>query len=113
MNMLNSIIIEGDVVRKPETQAASTGVSVCTIPIAVSRSYANEAGERCTEVSYFDVDAFGNIADVCEKMCLKGRGIRVVGRLKQVRWEADGKTHSKVKVIAEHIEFKPVKDVNN
>ena len=34
--------------------------------------------------------------------------MRVVGRLKQARWQdKDGKTQSKVYVIAEHIEYKP------
>ena len=45
---------------------------------------------------------------MCVKWCPKGRGIRVVGRLKQNRWKDDaGKSHSRVKIIAEHIEFKP------
>ena len=36
-------------------------------------------------------------------------GTLQVGRLKQGRWKAeDGKTHSKITVVAEHIEFKPV-----
>lgn len=109
MNMMNSLIIEGVVAGEPEIQSMSAGGSVCTIPIAVIREYRNADGERSTEVSYLDVDAFGNLADICEKMCLKGCVLRVVGRLKQVRWKAEGKSHSKVKVIAEHVEFKPVK----
>jgi single-strand DNA-binding protein len=33
----------------------------------------------------------------------------VVGRLKQDRWtDQTGKPHSKVKVVAEHVEFKPI-----
>ena len=32
----------------------------------------------------------------------------MVGRLKQDRWEdAEGKTRSKVHIVAEHVEFKP------
>ena len=35
--------------------------------------------------------------------------MRVVGRLKQDRWVGtDGKHYSKIKVLAEHIEFKPL-----
>ena len=115
MNMLNSVIVEGDVVEQPEIKSTPNGVSVCTITIAVSRECRNANGERASEVSYFDVDAFGNIADVCAKMCLKGRGMRVVGRLRQVRWDdGDGKAHSKVNVVAEHIEFKfKGKEANN
>jgi single-strand DNA-binding protein len=34
--------------------------------------------------------------------------VRVVGRLKQDRWEdQEGKTRAKVHIVAEHVEFKP------
>jgi single-strand DNA-binding protein len=34
--------------------------------------------------------------------------VRVVGRLKQDRWTGtDGKPRSAVKIVAEHVEFKP------
>ena len=38
----------------------------------------------------------------------KGRGVRVVGRLKQDRWTGtDGKPRSKIAIVAEHVEFRP------
>jgi single-strand DNA-binding protein len=47
---------------------------------------------------------------VCGEYLKKGRGVRVVGRLKQDRWtDPDGKPHSRVEIIAEHVEFKPQK----
>ena len=34
----------------------------------------------------------------------------MVGRLKQDRWtDPDGKPHSRVEIVAEHVEFKPQK----
>jgi single-strand DNA-binding protein len=34
--------------------------------------------------------------------------VRVTGRLKQDRWSStDGKPHSKISIVAEHVEFKP------
>jgi single-strand DNA-binding protein len=39
---------------------------------------------------------------------LKGRGVRVVGRLKQDRWTGpEGQARSKILIVAEHVEFKP------
>jgi single-strand DNA-binding protein len=47
------------------------------------------------------------MAESCQKNCEKGRGIRVVGRLKQSRWtNSEGKTASRISIIAEHVEFK-------
>ena len=46
----------------------------------------------------------------------KGRGVRVVGYLKQSRWtDSNGKNNSSISVVCEHIEFKPMlkKDVEN
>ena len=108
MNSLNQIILEGNVTKQPEAKTLPTGALFCTIPIAVNRRYKTSDGSQSEEVSYFEIDTFGNLADACAKWCPKGRGVRVVGRLKQNRWKDEsGKNRSKVKIIAEHIEFKP------
>lgn len=108
MNQLNSIILEGNVTRKAEINQTPHGFKACKIPIAVNRFYKSIDGKRVQEVSFFDVEAFGKLADFSEKNVEIGRGIRIVGRLKQGRWKnAEGKTRSRVSVIAEHIEFRP------
>lgn len=107
MNQLNSLIIEGNVVRQPEMRETANGFKTCTVPLAVNRFYKNSQGEGVNEVSYFNVETYGKMAEVCEKNCEKGRGLRVVGRLKQNRWKnQEGKTASRVTIIAEHMEFK-------
>ena len=107
MNHLNSIILEGNLTKDGELK--NTSFSVCSLSLAVNRSNKNKNGEWVDEVSFFDVECFGKMAEVAEKAAVKGRGIRIVGRLKQDRWaDENGKTFSKVKIIAEHIEFKPM-----
>ena len=60
------------------------------------------------EVSFFDVESWSKLAEICREKAQKGRGVRVVGRLKQERWNGnDGKTRSKVVIVAEHVEFRP------
>ena len=108
MNALNQIILEGNVVKQAEKKQSSTGLSIYTFPIAVNRRYKSLSGQTVDEVSYFEVDTFGTLADKCAQWCPKGRGIRVVGRLKQNRWKDEsGKMHNSVRIIAEHVEFKP------
>ncbi len=109
MNALNQIILEGNVVRQPEKKSCKNGASFCRIPIAVNRRYKDNAGGYVDEVSYFDITTFGQTADLCQRWCPKGRGIRVVGRLKQITSQAeDGKKRSSIEIIAEHVEFKPL-----
>jgi single-strand DNA-binding protein len=48
------------------------------------------------------------LAEVCGEYLKKGRGVRVVGRLKQDRrTSSEGQARSKVSIVAEHVEFKP------
>ena len=108
MNALNSILLEGNLTRDPESKTLPSGSQVCSFAIASNRFYRqNEVMEK--ETSYFDIEAWARLGQSCAETLRKGRGVRVVGRLKQDRWtDQTGKTHSKVKIVAEHVEFKPI-----
>ena len=107
MNNLNSILLEGNLVADPELRYTPKGAAVCSFRVASNRFYKQEE-ELQKEVSYFDVTTWNRQAEVCNEYLSKGRGVRVVGRLKQDRWEdGEGKTRSKVHIVAEHVEFKP------
>ena len=59
------------------------------------------------EVSFFDVEAWGKTAENAGNRGRKGGGVRVVGRLKQERWQnSEGKAVARVVIVAEHIEFR-------
>lgn len=106
MNCLNQIILEGNVVRNPVMDGDSASV-----PIAVTRTFKSSDGTIQDEESFFDIVGFGSLAGFMETYATKGRGIRVVGRLKQVKYtDDDGKKHSKIIVLAEHIDYKPLKE---
>jgi len=108
MNSLNSILIEGNLTRDPELKATPKGTPVCSFSVASNRFYKQDQ-EYQKEVSFFDVETWAKLAESCAEYLEKGRGVRVVGRLKQDRWQdADGNPRSKVKIVAEHVEFKPV-----
>jgi single-strand DNA-binding protein len=107
MNNLNSILIEGNLVHDPLFRKTAKGTPICTFSIASNRFYRGNNGLE-KEVSYFDIESWGKLAESCQKLGHKGRGVRVVGRLKQERWtDTDGKPHSKISIVAEHVEFRP------
>lgn len=120
MNNINSIMLEGNLVRDPEYNETQMGSSVCNFSLAVNRIYKDSKGEKVDEVSFFDIETWGYLAEKLKKENVKkGRGVRVVGRLKQGRWkDAEGKSHSKIFVVAENIELKqqirkaPAKDTD-
>jgi len=105
---LNSVNIMGNLTRDPEMKYTTSGKSVCNLSIANNRVY-KKGDERVTEVSYFDVEVWGAVAENCAKYLTKGSGIIVEGRLRQDRWERDGKTQSRVRIAANNIHFMPKK----
>ena len=107
MNNLNSILIEGNLVKDPLYRTTPKGTPLCTFTLASNRFFKQDSGLE-KEVGFFDVESWAKLAENCYNLGRKGRGVRVVGRLKQDRWNgADGKYHSKIAIVAEHVEFKP------
>ena len=107
MNNLNSVLIEGNMVRDPLIRSTNRGTSVCNFTIASNRYYKQDTNFE-KEVGFFDVEAWGKLGDTCGNLGKKGRGVRVVGRLRQDRWTGnDGKSHNKVAIVAEHVEYRP------
>jgi single-strand DNA-binding protein len=106
MNALNSIILEGNIVREPELQTTATDTAVYQFPIAVNRWYRTQDNQVEKEVSFFRITASGQLGKRVYEKSHKKQGVRVVGRLKQERWsDNDGKKCSKVVIVAEHVEF--------
>lgn len=112
MSNCNVIMLEGNCVREPIVTTTTKGTMVCTFSVANNRSY--RVGESFQkEVSFFDVEAWGNQAEKAAQNCTKGRGVCIEGRLKQCRWEdASGKKCTKVKIVASKIDFKPLFTIN-
>ena len=103
MNMINSLILEGVVSGEPHLNETST-TSVLNFTIEHTRYYKNKLGEDVTETFQIEVVAFGSM---CKIPLKDGVVIRVVGRLKQNKWnDSDGVPHSEVQIVAEHIEIK-------
>ena len=95
-NNLNSVIVEGTITKIEKVEKAAY-FTVCT-----KRYFKDTCGEIHEEASYFDIEVYGKLAEACDKMLKEETGVRVVGRLKSIRYE-----HNKVVIVAEHIEAKP------
>jgi len=98
----------GNLTRDPEIRYTPAGKAVCNLSIANNRIYTKN-GEKVQEVSFFDVEVWGAMAENCTKYLKKGSGIIVEGRLRQDRWEKDGKTQSRVRIAANNVHFMPKK----
>jgi len=108
MNNLNSILLEGNLVRDPEIKYSAKGTCICEFSIASNRSFKLD-NEYQKEVSFFNIVTWSRLAENCSEFLKKGRGVRVVGRLKQSRWKnEEGQNRAKISIVADHVEFKPI-----
>lgn len=101
---MNKVILIGNLTKDPELTTTTSGINVCKMSIAANRSFANADGER--ETDFFNVVAWRNIADNCDKYLSKGKKVGVVGRLQSRNYEdKDGNKRYVIEVMADEVEF--------
>jgi single-strand DNA-binding protein len=94
----------GRLTRDPEVRFLPSGMQVTSLSIAVNRKFKDRNGEWREETSFFDVEAFGKIAERVGTQLSKGYQILIEGTLRQDKWESpSGEKRSKVKIVAERI----------
>lgn len=105
MNMLNQCIIEG-IVMKPKMDEQLNGNKVLSFKIETKRYFKLADGKTVSENSYFKTVCYGRMAELYEKYIKDKKHVRIVGRIKEERWQDEtGKQHSEVVILAEHIEM--------
>jgi len=98
---LNKVMIIGRLGRDPEMRYTPSGRPVTTFSVATSRSWSTSDGERRTETEWFNVVAWGSLAEICNQYLVKGQQVYVEGRLQSRNWEDnDGRRHTSVEVVA-------------
>jgi len=113
MNDLNYVLLSGNLTKDPKYNQMGPDAVLCTFTIAVNRTYSDKkpserkAEDWKTKTAFVSIETWGNVAESCAKHLSKGRGVRVVGRLRQTRWTDDGMPREKMSVVAEHVEFQP------
>jgi len=98
---LNKVIMIGRVGREPEMRYTPSGRPVTTYTIGITRSWNSSDGERHFETDWFNVVAWGNLAEICKQHLTKGQLIYIEGRL-QTRYleDTEGNKHSSTEIIA-------------
>lgn len=105
MSNFNSVILMGNLTRDPGLSYTPNQTAVVEFGLAVNRKWKKEDGSLGEEVLFVECQVFGKRAEVIYKHFKKGSPIFVQGRLKLERWDKDGKTHSRIRVIVFNFEF--------
>jgi single-strand DNA-binding protein len=78
-----------------------SGRPVTTFTVAVSRSWNTVDGERHNETEWFNIVAWGNLAEICKQYLNKGQQVYIEGRLQTRRWDdKEGVKHTSVEIVA-------------
>ncbi len=98
---LNKVMIIGRLGRDPEMRYTPSGRPVTTFSVATSRTWNTSDGGRKTETEWFNVVAWGNLAEICKQHLAKGRLVYIEGRLQTRHWEdQEGNKHSATEIVA-------------
>ena len=105
MSDINRAVLVGRLTRDAEVKYTAGGTACAKVSVAVNRSRKGADGKWGEEVSYLDVTIWGKPAESLKPYLLKGKQIAVDGYLKQDRWEKDGKTNSRVGIVADNVQL--------
>ncbi len=101
---LNKVMIIGNLGRDPEMRYTPSGKPVTSFSVAVSRSWVKPEGERTETTDWFNVVAWGRLAEICSQYLTKGSLVYVEGRLETRSWEAEnGQKHFRTEVVASDV----------
>ena len=98
---LNRVMLIGHLGRDPEMRYTPAGRPVTTFNLATSRSWHSADGERHEETEWFQIVAWGSLAEICHQHLRRGQRVYIEGRLQTRRWEdPEGQKHQSVEVVA-------------
>ena len=98
---LNKVMVIGKVGRDPEMRYMPNGKPVTSFSVSTSRSWTNSEGERREETEWFNVVAWGNLAEICKQHLRRGQQVYVEGRLQTRSWEdREGKKRFRTELVA-------------
>ncbi len=100
---LNKVMVIGHLGRDPEMRYTPSGRPVTNFNVAASRSWKTSDNERRTETEWFNVVAWGSLAEICNQYLTKGQQVYIEGRLQTRRWEEDGVKRSTVEIVAKEM----------
>ena len=101
---LNKVMLIGWIDGSIELRHTATGRAVASFTVATPRSWFSAEGERHEETEWFNVVAWGTLAEICKKRLLADQQLYLEGRLQTRSWEDEtGKAHFRTEVVAQEV----------
>lgn len=84
--MLNKVMLIGNLGKDPEFSLTQNGTPVAKFSLAVNRYVKSNTGERKEETEWFNIVAWTQLAETCEKYLHKGSKVYIEGRIQQRKY---------------------------
>jgi single-strand DNA-binding protein len=98
---LNKAMVIGYVGRDPEMRYIPSGKPVTSFSVGATHTWIDAEGEHREETEWFNVVAWGKLAEICKEHLHKGRYVYVEGRLQTRSWEdQSGKKCFRTELVA-------------
>jgi single-strand DNA-binding protein len=101
-NMINVLIIQGNLTRDPELRYTPSGTAVVNARIAHNDSVKDASGQWVDKPYFFDVTIWGARGEAFARHFTKGKPVLIEGRLTWREWQAqDGTNRQAVEIVAD------------
>ena len=101
---INHVTLVGRLTRDAELKYTNSGMAVSTIGIAINERRRRDE-QWVDEAHFFDCVVWGKTAEALNQYLVKGKQVGVEGRLRQSRWEQDGRTRSRVEISVSNLQL--------
>lgn len=99
---LNKVMVIGWLEDEPEVRQTPSGRFVASFSVATSRTWTSSEGEKHEEKEWFNVVAWGPLAEMCRDRLIKGQQVYIEGRLQTRGWEdSTGRKHFRTEIVAQ------------
>ena len=101
---LNKVMLIGWIDGSIELRHTASGRPVASFTVATPRSWLSAEGDRHEETEWFNVVAWGSLAEICKKRLASEQQLYLEGRLQTRSWEDEsGKVHFRTEVVAQEV----------
>ena len=110
--MYSKVFILGNCGREPEQRYTPAGKAVCNFSVASNRSFKGKDGEWQSEVTWYRVTTWNDLAERCNEKLHKGSTVFIEGRLNPdengnpaIWTDKDGNPRTSYEVTARDVRF--------
>jgi single-strand DNA-binding protein len=101
---LNKVMVIGWLEDEPEVRYTPNGRAVASFSVSTTRIWTSPEGDKHEEKEWFNVVAWGALAEMVRDHLAQGQQIYIEGRLQTRGWEDSlGRKHYRTEVVAQEI----------